>query len=198
MVESLVNSSINLITKYHECDERKLIILRYGLSGFYKSFIKILVAFMLCIIFGLYKEFLLLLLFYSTIKRYSYGLHAKSSLSCWIVTLCIYTVGPYLISKVNIPLIVLISIWAVCFISFVLWAPADTPKRPLIRKNNRIKQKIKTCLISIFYLIIILVMKEGISVLALIVQATIINPLLYWITKTPFNNYKNYKKKERS
>ena len=80
----------------------------------------------------------------------------------------------------------------------ILWAPADTPKKPLIRKEQRRKCKILSIIIVLIYTLIFLINKNPIInnsiIYALIIQIIFINPLTYKLTKTQFNNYKYYKK----
>ena len=87
----------------------------------------------------------------------------------------------------------------VALISMILWAPADTPKKPLIRKENRKKCKIISIIVVIIYTIIIFTVNNTMITTsityALIIQSIVINPLTYKTTKTQFNNYKYYKKK---
>ena len=109
-----------------------------------------------------------------------------------------YNGFPYIISTITIPKLIGYIILAVALISMILWAPADTPKRPLIRKKHRLKCKILSCLIVLIYTIIFsfnnISIINNAMLFALIIQMLIINPLTYKITNTQFNNYKYYKK----
>lgn len=79
---------------------------------------------------------------------------------------------------------------------FLLYAPADTIKRPLPNKKKRIVRKVSTVLIGLVYIIIILVTKNqlliNLLVSSLLLEAIMVNPLTYKLFKQPFNNYKNY------
>ena len=81
----------------------------------------------------------------------------------------------------------------------ILWAPADTPKKPLIRKKDRLKCKTISCSTVILYSFIFLFndifIINNVLIYALTVQSIVINPLTYKITNTQFNNYKYYHKK---
>ena len=80
----------------------------------------------------------------------------------------------------------------------ILWSPADTPKKPLIRKAVRRKCKILSGVVVIIYAIIITTTKNNMLsnsiTYALIIQSIFINPITYKITNTKFRNYKYYKK----
>ena len=199
MKEKFITSSVNLITKYQECDDLKLKKIKYGLEGIYSLIIKLSVVLVIATITHILKETLLFILFYAGIRTFSFGLHAKSNIACWLTTIIIYNVIPLLIKNINIPKYIMFIIIGISFITFTLWSPADTPKRPLIRKNVRIKSKITNLLIIGFYLLIIIIsnnnMLNKIIIYSLIIQNILINPITYLITNTKFNNYKYYHKK---
>lgn len=198
MKEKFVNSSIGFISKYQECDDLKLKKLKYGLEGIYSLLVKISVVIIISIFTKTMTETLLLILFYAGIRTFSFGLHAKSNRSCWITTLCIYNIIPLIINNLKIPNLIGYIILGISLISMILWAPADTPKRPLIRKKNRLKCKIMSIIIVLLYTIIFIVNRStlinNVLLYALIIQDIFINPITYKITNTQFNNYKYYKK----
>lgn len=199
MKEKFVNSSIKFIMKYQECDDLKLKKLNYGLQGIYSLIVKLSVVIIIAIITKTINQTLLFLFFYAGIRTFSYGLHAKSNLACWLTTIIIYNIIPYFIKSIAIPFYVHYTILAIALISMIVWSPADTPKKPLIRKENRKKCKIISIIVVIIYAIIISTIDNTIITnsitYALIVQSIFINPLTYKIAKTKFNNYKYYKKK---
>ncbi len=199
MKEKFVNSSIKFISKYQECDDLKIKKLNYGLQGIYNLIVKLSIVIIIAIITKTINQTLLFLLFYAGIRTFSYGLHAKSNLACWITTIIIYNIIPYFIKNINFPIYMSYIALIVALISMILWAPADTPKKPLIRKKNRKKCKIISIIVVIIYTIIIFMINNTMITnsitYALIIQSIVINPLTYKITKTQFNNYKYYKKK---
>lgn len=199
MKEKFVNGLTNFVIKNKNCDEAKIKTIKYGLEGLYLSLTKFIVTFMFVLFTDTVTEFLYLLLFYLMIRKYSFGLHANTSLMCWLTTLPIYVGGSLIIKYCIFNQYISYMIWLIAFISFVFWAPADTPKRPLIRKKQRKIQKIKTCVISIVYLFIIMFIKNqailNAVILSLVIQTIMINPYIYKITKTQFNNYQFYPNK---
>lgn len=198
MKEKFVNSSISFISKYQECDDLKLKRLKYGLEGIYSLIIKTIVVIIISIFTKTIQETILLILFYAGIRTFSYGMHAKSNLACWISSIIIYNIIPLFISKLILPNYISYIILGIALISMILWAPADTPKRPLIRKNQRIKCKILSIIIVLIYTLIYLfsnnILINQTIIFALIIQTIIINPLSYKLTNTRFNNYKYHKK----
>lgn len=198
MKEKFVSSSINFISKYQKCDDLKLKRLKYGLEGIYSLVVKTFVVLIISIITQTLIETLLLMIFYAGIRTFSYGMHAKNNITCWITTILIYNGCPFLIANINLPTLMGYIILFIALISMILWAPADTPKKPLIRKKQRKKCKILSIIIVLIYTLIFLINKNPIInnsiIYALIIQIIFINPLTYKLTKTQFNNYKYYKK----
>lgn len=199
MKEKFVNSSIKFINKYQECDDLKLKKLNYGLQGIYSLIIKLTAVIIIAIITNTINQTLLFLLFYTGIRTYSFGWHAKTNIGCWISSITIYNVIPLLIKNYIISNLIGYIILSIAFISMLLWSPADTPKRPLIRKKHRRKCKIITTIVVIGYIIIFVFNKNELInnaiVYASLIQSIFINPLFYKMTNTQFNNYKYYKKK---
>lgn len=198
MKEKFVNSSIKFISKYQECDDLKIKKLNYGLQGIYSLIVKLSVVIIIAIITKTITQTLLFLLFYTGIRTYSFGWHAKTNIGCWISSITVYNIIPLLIKNYVIPDIVGYIILTITLISMILFSPADTPKRPLIRPEHRKKCKIITTSIVIIYLLIFSLSKNELINNALIyasfIQSIFINPLFYKLTKTQFNNYKYYKK----
>lgn len=160
MKEKFVSSSINFISKYQKCDDLKLKRLKYGLEGIYSLVVKTFVVLIISIITQTLIETLLLMIFYAGIRTFSYGMHAKNNITCWITTILIYNGCPLLIANINLPTLMGYIILFIALISMILWAPADTPKKPLIRKEQRKKCKILSIIIILIYTLIFLINKN--------------------------------------
>ena len=160
MKQTFINKSISLITKYKNPSEKELKIYKYGLEGLYNLTTKTLVVLLVAVLINTAKEFILILTFDALLRSCAFEIQAKSSLACWISTLTIYILGSIVAKEIIITRMPSLIICAIAFISFILWAPADTPKRPLIRKNQREKLKIKVCSITLVYLILLLIIKN--------------------------------------
>ena len=196
MKRNFIEKCYQFISKYQTCDELQAKKIKYGLEGIYNVLTKVIVMAIITIILGIWKSYILLIIFYALARRYAYGLHSKSSITCWILTLTIYIFGSYFIHYAHLQNYIIYFIWCFSFLSFLLLAPADTPKRPLIHKEKRRIQKIKSCIICLIYLGLIFLFQNcfinNAIIYSLFVQSLCINPLLYKITNTPFDNYKTY------
>lgn len=198
MKDKFIEKCCHFISKYENCDDLKIKKLKYGLEVIFNLLTKTIILFIVSMVLGIWQEYLLLILIYTLIRMYTYGIHAKSTLACWITTTLVYIGGGLLIKYIIIPQTVTIIIWLISLASFAIWAPADTPAKPLIRADKRKKQKIKACLVCFILLVVLIIHPSQIVnntiCYSLFVQSICINPITYWITKTPFANYKLYLK----
>ena len=97
MKMKVIDYFTNLIIKHKECNEVEIKTIRYGLETIYILVTKMIVILITVIFLKSVKEFLLLLISYSLIRKYSFGLHASKSWICWCTTLPIYIGGSLII-----------------------------------------------------------------------------------------------------
>ena len=198
MKKKFINYSLNYIESKKSLSNLEKKKLKYGLEGFYNLFTKLIVMIILSLIFNLTRELLLLILIYSFLRLYGFGIHAKKTWQCWITTIPIYIGGCFIIKYLTLSPLLINIIWLFGFISFLLFAPADTKSRPLIHKEKRIRAKILSIIIIIIlYLINYFYPNQVLlntSLYALIIQSIVINPLTYKLFNEPYNNYKAYQK----
>ena len=83
------------------------------------------------------------------------------------------------------------------FLALLLWAPADTPARPLLNKRKRLTNKIFSLGLTLIYVLCSFYLNSNnfynIVSFILILETICICPLTYKLFKTPYNNYKTYK-----
>lgn len=197
MKKKILNHCMEVVkNKYPEYDEDKLEIINYGLESIYLTFTKIIIIFVLAIILNIWKEVLLLLAFYNLIRVSAFGMHAKKSIHCLIISLTLFIGGVYLCRYLVIPLILKVVLSTICIVLIAKYAPADTEKRPIINKKLRRKYKFISVIISgMFAISIVLLSDKNISNYLLLgmIEATImLLPITYKIFDLPYDNYKKY------
>ena len=197
MKKKILNHCMEVVkNKYPEYDEDKLEIINYGLESIYLTFTKIIIIFVLAIILNILKEVLLLLAFYNLIRVSAFGMHAKKSIHCLIISLTLFIGGVYLCRYLVIPLILKVVLSTICIVLIAKYAPADTEKRPIINKKLRRKYKFISVIISgMFAISIVLLSDKNISNYLLLgmIEATImLLPITYKIFDLPYDNYKKY------
>ena len=198
MKKKFLDYSMNLIKEKNNYSDIKLAELKYGLEAFYMLTTKLLVIFALAIILGLFKELIIFMIFFTPLRGLGFGFHANNSIECWLISLPVFLIIPFLAKTLTIPLYVIHIIILLSTISFLFFAPADSHKKPLINTKKRLINKAIVVIISLIYLFLTILIKNELIINTLMFvslwQAICVNPLLYKLFKQPFNNYKAYLK----
>lgn len=197
MKELFLNKTISALTKQYNYDSNTLDRVKYGLEVIYINVTKISVLLLISLLFNSLKNTLILLFFVNFLRMFAYGLHAKKSWHCYVSSTLCFVILPMLFTSLQIGIIEKIIVSILTYISFILFAPADTVKRPLINKEHRKKLKIETIIVASFYVMILLLINDqyfsNLILLSLIIQSMLINPFVYKLFDLPYQNYKSYK-----
>ena len=179
-----------------DLNDEQLEIIEYGLEGLYLTTIKIIIIILLSIILNIFKETILMILFYNIPRFTTFGMHAKDSKSCLITSLLLFIGGTYLAIYANITLPIKIILSVICLILIIIYAPADTEKRPLINPKKRKKFKILSIITCVILTILIIYFNNNLisnfMVIGLVECTIMILPITYKIFGLPYNNYKSY------
>ena len=196
MKKKFLKSTMKFITKNKQYTQDEIDIMTYGLETLYLTFTKLIIIFLTAILLGIVKEVIILLITYNIIRSQSFGIHASKSIYCLISSLLTFIGGALICKYLVFPNWLMITLAVICNICLLLFAPADTHKRPLINVKKRKRFKFVSFSLGIIYTILIIVFKDYSIVKYLLVgmiEAVImILPLTYKIFKLPYNNYKNY------
>lgn len=197
MKEAIINSSMDLIKKFFpDYNEEQLECVQYGLECIYLMSYKLIIIFLLAFLFGILKESIVLFILLNILRLTGFGLHASKSWICTILSCMVFLVSPMLCISIKSPLWLLIIISIVCFINFILYAPADTEKRPLINAKKRMIYKFITLMSAGIYILLLFfiedVFLQNTMVCALVTQTLLIHPMIYKLFKLSYNNYKSY------
>ena len=194
MKKRFLNSCISLITKYNNYSKRDIQKLEYGLEGLYLTFTKMIIIFVLALILGIFKEVIIVLILFNIIRYTGFGFHAEKSWQCLIISTFNFILIPWIFLNVKLSNVLVLSIAVICIFSYMLFAPADTVKRPLPNKKKRIIRKIITVIIGIIYTLLIILLANSyytaLIISSMVVLTIVINPLIYMIFRQPYNNYK--------
>lgn len=195
MKKAFLESSLSFIQNYKDFSEHDIDKLRYGLEGIYLTIEKLVVIVAVSLLLGILKEVVITLVLFNIIRFTGFGFHAEKSIQCLFISLFQFVFVPYILISLHISKYVMLAICGICIISYILFAPADTIKRPLPNKRKRTIRKWATVLTGIIYTLIISFFNSFLTPLllsSLIVEAIVINPLLYMAFNQPYNNYRNY------
>ena len=197
MKKVFLNTCLKAITENDpSIDKTKLEEIRYGLEGLYLTITKTIVIFALTIILGTFKEMLIMLFIFNILRKTGFGIHARKSWQCWISSLSIFVIFPYIAKLAILPKLLKVILSMISIAVMFLYAPADTYKRPLINKKKRMIWKTLSVInCSIMSIILIIIKDNTLSNLLLFgiyTEVALINPITYKIFKLPYNNYKTY------
>lgn len=196
MKKKFLNYSTGLLKASGNYSKEDIEIIIYGLEGIYLTITKAIIIFVLAYLFGIFKEFIFLLISYNVIRSQAFGIHASKSIYCLISSIILFVGGAVICKYIVLPIWFMIICSILCNIGLFLYAPADTYKRPIVNKDRRKKFKIISLSFGIIYTILIVIFKYSSIVNYLLlgeVEAVImILPLTYKMFHLPYNNYKTF------
>lgn len=197
MKKRFLNSIRNSIKK--QCpnySNDKIDEIMYGVEGIYLTITKTIIIFALALLFKIAKELLFLLIAFNFIRLFAFGMHANNSITCLIFSSLMFIGGAFICKYVTISKPVLYALYLFSLIIISIYSPADTVKRPLIKKKKRIRFKILSIITVIVFATISLFIKHNLIIncliIGILIECILISPITYKIFKTPYRNYKNY------
>lgn len=195
MKEVFLNHTMNFIDANQKglTDEDKE-KLAYGLEGIYLTITKMVIILLIAFLLGFLKEFIIALILFNIIRFPGFGFHASKSIVCLISSTVLILGLPYLFSNIVIPLNIKIILCIISIITFIIFAPADTHKRPLTNKKKRTIRKICTCLLALIYSAMIIIFNNyeisNLLLAALVIETVLVSPIMYLLFGESYNNYK--------
>ena len=197
MKKFVMNHAMHVVKGvYPNYDDDKLDEIRYGLEAIYLSLSKTIVILLITLILGIFKESVIVLLFFNFLRMFAFGIHAKESWQCWISSSIMFIGIPYLCIYTELSNIYYYILIGFSVLNFLLYAPADTVKRPLVKKHRRIKFKVLTLIVSLIYIILFFntndVFIKNVIVYTMLLEVVLIHPLTYRVFKLPYKNYERY------
>ncbi len=197
MKQYIIGNSLKLVKNFNpEFSEEKLLEIKYGLEAIYLTLTKIITILLCALLIGSIKETLLLMFFFNLLRLTGFGLHATKSWICWIISTLIFILLPYLCMSMTLTTPIKIVLSSLCVIIFLLFAPADTKKRPILNRKKRVFYRIATTITGIIFMIVLLMIQNNflsnVLLTSMILEAVMICPLSYKLSGQPYNNYKNY------
>lgn len=157
---------------------------------------KFIVILSLAIYFNFLKEVAVMMLCFGSIRRVSFGIHARSSIVCTIISIAQFILGAYLSHYIKINNYIVLAIFLMVNLLLYKYAPADTDNHPLIRKELRDKLKRESVFTGVFLMIIALAIQSKeiqiLMVFGAVFQVMNILPLTYKVLNRGYNNYEKY------
>lgn len=197
MKKYFLTSTKNAIKKqYPNYSNDKVDEIMYGIEGIYLTITKTIIIFLLAFLLGIAKELAFLLLTFNFIRLFAFGMHADKSWICLVFSSTIFISGAFICKYITINKEILYLLYIVALIIIAIYSPADTVKRPLVKKKKRIRFKTLSILVTIIYFIISLFLTDNTIInyliIGLLIECILIIPITYKLFKMPYKNYKKY------
>ena len=192
MNDFLIDKTMLFIKKNSNYSDKELLKIHYGMEGIFLTFAKVLVILLIGIIFNYLDTVIITMIFFNILRFFAFGLHAKKSMHCLIISIIEFNILPYIFLHINLSSTIIWTIFGISLISFILYAPADTEKRPLTNKTKRRNRKILSIvfLIIFFFIAIKLSYLTNNILVAFLIEDFSINPISYKMLGLPYKNYK--------
>jgi len=192
MSSLIINKTISFIKNHSDYSNTELNKIRYGIEGVYLTITKIIVVLLIGILFRYTDVIILMLLFFNILRFFAFGLHAKKSWQCLILSILGFNILPLIFMKTGTSSSFLIIIGIISIVSFLLFAPSDTEKRPLTNARKRFIRKVLSIIVGTIYIILAFKIKYLMIpiVCSLIIESIMINPICYRILGLKYRNYK--------
>lgn len=128
----------------------------YGLQIIIGMIIKVFVIISLSFMFGILEEVLIFSLFFISLRRYGGGVHLSTYSRCLLMgTLMILSLSKIAtinISVNNLVITIVLVLLLGCY-CIIKWVPSGTEKKVIKDVRNRNKQKIKTAIVIVLWLV---------------------------------------------
>lgn len=198
MKQKFLSFSLSLIKNNNkQIDEIKLDEIRYGLEGLYLLITKTIVIFSIALILNIFKEMILLLLFFNILRITGYGMHATKSGICLFASTSLFIILPFIAKIIIVPIYIKIVLGIISIILIYKNTPADTIKKPLLNKEKRRKDNFITtinCIIMVYFLVFIQNNMISNSLLfGIYIEVLLTSPFMYKLFGLSYNNYLDYK-----
>lgn len=188
--------------KMPEVDEERAEIIRYGFELMIGEFPKIVLMFIIAILLGKIKYFLISIAIICPYRIYSGGVHLKTHIGCFFATTLLYLGNVYMAELLTFPniytkYIAMIIVYAFAISMICLYAPADTDTVPILRRKDRNMKKIISIIIVSIVVIYSLITKNTIisnlCIVGIFIQTITITKGIYKIFNVKLG-YLEYKK----
>lgn len=198
LMERLSQIIVDRINFYLHKEGLELQKIKLGIEILLINISKLIIMLAIAAVFHLLKETIFMLLIFTSIRRNAFGLHAKNSFTCTVVSIIIFVFGSYLSHYLKFNNYIVFIIFTIINILLYKYAPADTENHPLLGVDLRKKLKTESVITGLILMIITLLIPNSVIkaliILSAISAVTLILPITYYLLKRSYRNYEIYEK----
>ena len=108
---------------------------------------------------------LVFLLFYATLRSYSGGVHCKSKIRCFLMSLAILSIPVYTHESVmnNVPAPVILMIGIVAVVAILILSPVESINKPLDDEEKKYYARVTHCIAALQVCVLIILFCLGVK-----------------------------------
>ncbi|WP_201782032.1 accessory gene regulator B family protein [Pseudobacteroides cellulosolvens] len=199
ITEKLANILTLKLNKHLKKEGLEFMKMKLGVEIVFINITKFIVVFTVAALLNLLKEALFMCLIFGSVRRSGFGLHAKNSTVCTLVTLLMFIGGSYISYSIKLNNYFVFGMFLLLNLLLFKYAPGDTENHPILGKKTREKLRKQTVTVGILLMILAMIIPSQLikSLITLSVSYEVISilPITYKILN---RGYKNYEKYERA
>ncbi|OEK98981.1 accessory regulator AgrB [Staphylococcus succinus] len=181
----LIDNKIEDFSKYlqqrNNLEHIDYLKMRLGMQVVVSNFFKTIVTYGVSILCHVFLFTLTAHLSYFFIRQYAHGAHARSSLSCYVQSLLLFVLLPWIVGYMQVSVLIMYPLSIIGLIILIIYAPAATKKQPIPLRLRKGK-KIKTILVTLALLLISMFLSEPyqqLILLGIILIASVQLPIFF-------------------
>lgn len=182
--QNLIWKLTNSINKYAHKEGDDLEILHYGMQVIIMNLFKFIILFVTAYLLNILLYTFAALVCFGIVRTFASGVHCKNSILCIIVNYIFFIGNVYLSMFLCQYSLILRLTFIISILLLLLYAPAETKKRP-INKGNIKQLKIKSILSAVILLVISIAIPstiyKNIITIAVLEESLCTTPLFYKI-----------------
>ncbi|GEM_PF-165265 len=175
-----------IASNVEDLPEQKLAEIDYGIAVFIANSYKMLIIFILAILLNVFEYFLIAFVSFGMLRTFASGLHAKREWTCLPASILLFSGILYFGMTIKLNIYISSTIFTLCFMAALRYAPADTEERPIASGKLRRKLKIMSCItVLILYAASLHSLgtpASSIIVFAALIESALILPVTYKLT----------------
>ncbi len=189
ILEGLSHHTVNMMkVKLKDMDEEKCEVVNYGIYVLLSTIVKMIILLVISYFLGVFVYCVAAMASIAVLRSFFGGVHSKTFLGCLIAnsTLVLLDVYISILSPGQNSFYINTAIYIFCFITVVLYVPADHENKPVVGKKQRARYKLTSLTILIIhFLISSFFLKQpysNIMAISALISSISTLPLVYKIT----------------
>ena len=118
MKQLFLENSMNFICKYQSISDYDKKKVKYGLEGLYLTITKMVLLTILALLLNMFKEFILVVVFFNVIRYTGFGFHAEKSYQCLLFSTFNFIAIPFLLLHIQLSNFIVYTICAICIFHY--------------------------------------------------------------------------------